>query len=79
MAPIAVLVRLALPGPRVGAPGAAVNQATDRYPALLAFAASVAGVSFDGIGAVFRGVAAELHAHDLDSAPKYWRTCRVQA
>jgi benzoate membrane transport protein len=63
---IAVVVGLALLGPLVGALGTAMKDEAERYPALLAFAVSAAGVSFGGIGAAFWGLAAGLLAHALE-------------
>jgi len=63
---IAVAVGLALLGPLVGALGTAMKDEAERYPALLAFAVSAAGVSFGGIGAAFWGLAAGLLAHALE-------------
>ena len=63
---IAVAVGLALLGPLVGALGTAMKDETERYPALLAFAVTAAGVSFAGIGAAFWGLAAGLLAHGLE-------------
>jgi len=63
---IAVVVGLALLGPLVGALGTAMKDEAERYPALLAFAVSAAGVSFGGIGAAFWGLAAGLLAHGLE-------------
>ncbi len=63
---IAVVVGLALLGPLVGALGTAMKDEAERYPALLAFAVSAAGVNFGGIGAAFWGLAAGLLAHGLE-------------
>ena len=63
---IAVVVGLALLGPLVGALGTAMKDEAERYPALLAFAVSAAGVSFGGIGAAFWGLAAGLLVHGLE-------------
>jgi benzoate membrane transport protein len=63
---IAVVVGLALLGPLVGALGTAMKDEAERYPALLAFVVSAAGVSFGGIGAAFWGLAAGLLAHALE-------------
>jgi len=70
---IAVAVGLALLGPLVGALGTAMRDEAERYPALLAFAVSAAGVSFAGIGAAFWGLAAGLAAHALEHALRAWR------
>jgi benzoate membrane transport protein len=63
---VAVVVGLALLGPLVGALGTAMKDEAERYPALLAFAVSAAGVSFGGIGAAFWGLVAGLLAHGLE-------------
>ena len=63
---ISVVVGLALLGPLVGALGTAMKVEAERYPALLAFAVSAAGVSFGGVGAAFWGLAAGLLAHALE-------------
>jgi benzoate membrane transport protein len=63
---IAVVVGLALLGPLVGALGTAMKDEAERYPALLAFAVSAAGVSFGGIGAAFWGLMVGLLAHALE-------------
>jgi len=63
---IAVVVGLALLGPLVGALGTAMKDEAERYPALLAFAVSAAGVGFAGIGAAFWGLAAGLAVHALE-------------
>lgn len=63
---IAVVVGLALLGPLVGALGTAMKDEAERYPALLAFAVSAAGVGFGGIGAAFWGLVAGLLAHGLE-------------
>jgi benzoate membrane transport protein len=68
-----VVVGLALLGPLVGALGTAMKDEAERYPALLAFAVSAAGVSFGGIGAAFWGLAAGLLAHALEHALRAWR------
>ena len=70
---IAVVVGLALLGPLVGALGTAMKDEDERYPALLAFAVSAAGVSFGGIGAAFWGLAAGLLAHALEHGLRAWR------
>jgi benzoate membrane transport protein len=65
---IAVAVGLALLGPLVGALGTAMKDEAERYPALVAFAVTAAGVGFGGIGAAFWGLAAGLAAHALEHA-----------
>ena len=42
-------------------------------------AISAAGVSFGGVGAAFRGLAAGLAAHRLDRMLKAWRDRRLAA
>jgi benzoate membrane transport protein len=76
---IAVAVGLALLGPLVGALGTAMKEEAERYPALLAFAVSAAGVSFGGIGAAFWGLAAGLLAHALEQALRALRNRGVRA
>jgi len=76
---IAVVVGLALLGPLVGALGTAMKDEDERYPALLAFAVSAAGVSFGGIGAAFWGLAAGLLAHALEHGLRMWRRRGVRA
>lgn len=76
---IAVVVGLALLGPLVGALGAAMKDEAERYPALLAFAVSAAGVSFGGIGAAFWGLAAGLLAHGLEHGLRALRNRGVRA
>ena len=68
LALIAVAVGLALLGPLVGALGTAMKDEAERYPALVAFAVTAAGVGFGGIGAAFWGLAAGLAAHALEHA-----------
>jgi benzoate membrane transport protein len=76
---IAVVVGLALLGPLVGALGTAMKDEAERYPALLAFAVSAAGVSFGGIGAAFWGLAAGLLAHALERGLRALRNRGVRA
>ena len=75
---VAVVVGLALLGPLVGALTTAMKDDEYRYPALLAFAVSAAGVSFGGIGAAFWGLLAGLLAAALDAALKAWRARGVR-
>jgi len=76
---IAVAVGLALLGPLVGALGTAMKDEAERYPALLAFAVSAAGVSFGGIGAAFWGLVAGLLAHALERGLRALRNRGVRA
>lgn len=75
---VAVVVGLALLGPLVGALGTAMRDEDERYPALLAFAVSAAGVSFGGVGAAFWGLAAGLLAHALERGLRAWRSRGVR-
>jgi benzoate membrane transport protein len=76
---VAVVVGLALLGPLVGALGTAMKDEAGRYPALLAFAVSAAGVSFGGIGAAFWGLAAGVLAHALEHGLRALRERGVKA
>ena len=76
---VEVAVGLALLGPLVGALDTAMKVETFRYPALLAFAVSAAGIGFAGIGAAFWGLLAGLLAAAIDAAVRSWRARAVRA
>ncbi|WP_040485298.1 benzoate/H(+) symporter BenE family transporter [Lutibaculum baratangense] len=57
---VATVAGLALVTPLTGALATALGAAEDRFPAVVAFAATASGIAFFGIGAAFWGLAAGL-------------------
>jgi benzoate membrane transport protein len=73
---VSVVVGLALLSPLIGALGTAMKDEAERYPSLLTFVVSAAGVSFAGIGAAFWGLMAGLFAHGLEHGLRTLRSRR---